>query len=132
MKKLRKGKSMYKIYKPNLPYRRKYSTQRRSLNVHKLRVQELSQKYNIAPKVVAYIRAAMNQGRYNKNSLILHIQRENVIRHQAIEEHKVSTRFSEEEKARLIEYTTININFRERVIEILNRLGELQITDILN
>jgi len=104
---------------------------RRPLDTHSPRVQELSKHYNISAKVIAYIRAAFKDG-YTKNSLIEHIQVENKRREQAIEQHKLDMNIEKEQRDNLIKYTTFNIHFREGVIEVLNRLPEIQLNDILH
>jgi hypothetical protein len=102
------------------------------LDVNDPRVQILSERYNMTPKSIAYIRSAILEGRYNKYSLINHIAITNKRRREAIEEHKLNKLLSEEQREKLISYTNINITFREGVVEILNRLTEYELRDILH
>jgi hypothetical protein len=101
------------------------------LDTRNPRVQELSQKYNLAPKTVAYLRAALGTGRYGVTSLIEHIHQENDLRWKAIEEHKVNPNLRDDEREKLIEYTQINIRFREGVVDCLQRITMQQLDDIL-
>lgn len=100
------------------------------LNTRDPRVQKLSEKYNLAPKTLAYIRAAIGSKRYTKQSLIEHIEFENKGRLEAIEKHKVSETLSFEDKEKLIHYTNINISFRQGVVETLLSLSEEDLLDI--
>jgi len=104
---------------------------RTPLNTRDPRVQELSQQYNIAPKAVAYIRAAIGSGRYNRNTLIEHIEYENKGRFEAIERHKTSTVFTRQQKEDLIKYTEINIKFRNGVAELLETMPDNVLSDLL-
>lgn len=103
---------------------------RTPLNTRDPRVQVLSDKYNLSLKVIAYIRAAIGSKRYTKQTLIEHIQTENKGRLEAIERHKISEMLSFADKEKLIHYTTVNIQFREGVVESLQTLGDEDILDI--
>lgn len=100
------------------------------LLVHDPRVLELSQQYGISTKAIAYIRSAL-KSRYTPRTLIQHIEEENDGRWKAIEEYKASETLSEGERKRFISETKANIEFREGVVDVLNRLGEIQLHDLL-
>ena len=105
---------------------------RTPLNTLDPRVGVLSGKYNLTPKTVAYIRAAIGSKRYTKESLVEHIEFENKGRLEAVERHKISEQLSQQDKENLVHYTEINIQFREGVVEILSRLSSEELLDICN
>lgn len=111
--------------------RNKSSYNRVPLDLKNPRVLELSEKYNISVKAVAYIRAAINGGQYTKERLITHIEDSIKVRYDAIEEHKTDPRLTDARRSKLIEYTQNNIDFRNNVIVILNRLTDYELHDIL-
>jgi len=102
------------------------------LDLKNPRVQELSRKYNLQPKAVAYIRQAIGSKEYTKETLIRHIGIANYKRHKAIEVHKIDIRLTPERREKLIEYTMINIKFREGVVDFLRQIEQDQLDDILN
>lgn len=101
------------------------------LNLLDPSVQEISQKYNLAPKVVAYLRAAMIDGHYTKQTLIAHIEFENDRRRQAIEGHKVNPELDEIKRVEIIGYTEINIKFRESIVILLKQIDYNLLANIL-
>jgi len=94
-------------------------------------VQEISKRYNLAPKVVAYLRAAFLEGHYTRQTLIAHIEFENNRRRLAIEKHLISTVLTEEKKEAVIRYTNINIEFRETIVKILKECNYNLLADVL-
>lgn len=110
-----------------------YNQRRKTpLNTRDPRVIKLSEKYNLTPKTVAYIRAAIGSRRYTKQTLIEHIEFENRGRMQAIDSHYKNKQISAEQREKLIEYTQINIDFRQGVVEKLHELTAEDIVDICN
>lgn len=102
-----------------------------SLDIYNPKVILLSKKYHVSPKCIAYIRAAIGSKRYDKNSLIEHIEIENKQRVEAIEHHKNMV-MDERDRSRLIKYTKINIYFRNGVVDFLQDLNDTQLQDVLN
>lgn len=107
--------------------RRKYNP----LTIDEPRILQLSEKYNMLPKSIAYIRAAIKNGGWSKNALIEHIKNENIRRLQAIEEYKVDNMYSEAQKLDLIRRTSENLIFRRGIMDILTRLTPLELRDLL-
>jgi len=101
------------------------------LNLEDPMVQEISKRYNLAPKVVAYLRSAMVEGHYTRQTLIAHIEFDNDRRRKAIEYHKVRTDIPATRKAELIKYTEINIKFREGVLQTLRTCDYSFLSSIL-
>lgn len=101
------------------------------LNTKDVRVQELSRKYNLNPRIIAYLRAAIGSGTYTSKSLIEHIGIENNMRWIAIEGYRIHSEFPLEVREKLIEYTMVNINFREDVVVYLNKVSPQEMDDIL-
>lgn len=106
--------------------------QKTPLNTRDPRVLKLSEKYNLTPKTIAYIRAAIGSKRYTRDTLIEHIEFENKGRMQAIDSHYKNKDISAEQREKLIEYTQINIDFRNGVVDVLRNLTHDDIVDICN
>lgn len=106
--------------------------QKTPLNTRDPRVLKLSEKYNLTPKTIAYIRAAIGSKRYTRDTLIEHIEFENKGRMQAIDSHYKNKDISAEQREKLIEYTQINIDFRNGVVDVLRNLTQEDIVDICN
>lgn len=121
------------MYNNNNNQQRPKKNFHRSLNLHEPIVVQLAEKHNLKPKLVAYIRAAIigEFARYNKETLIQHIQIDNERRLKAIEEHKVSELLNEQQRADSIKYTQANIEFREGVVEFLNTVSDEVFNDLI-
>lgn len=115
-------------------FTRHFSTNRnyKELVIDTPRIKELSEKYNLLPKTIAYLRSALGEGKFTKDSLIHHITISNFRRLSAIDEHKVDQRLTDEQREKLIRYTQINIDFRKGIISVLERLSLNELDDILN
>ena len=114
------------------PFKRNDQKPRHQLDTKSHRVVSLAEKYNLTPKTVGYLRAAMNgTGKYTKESLIKHIDEDNERRIFAMQQNLERTDISKEEAEKLNSYTQINIEFREGIKDVLNRLTPEELSDII-
>ena len=114
------------------PIRRHDQRPKHQLDTKSQRVISLAEKYNLTPKTVAYLRAAMNgTSKYSKDDLIKHIDSDNERRVFAMQQNLERTDISKEEAEKLNSYTNMNITFREGVKEVLNRLTPEELSDII-